>query len=124
LVGYQGETAYARRTRALSGKDGVVVANAVYDAEILAVLGTGCFCYVRGNSVGGTNPALLEAMMRSPRVLAIGSPLSREPLGETGYYFMPDGMTASLRKVLDRPGRSAEVRDRARSCDWDKVAES
>lgn len=124
LVGYQGESAYARRLKALSGKDGVVVADAVYDAEVLAVLRAGCFCYVHGNSVGGTNPALLEAMMSSPRVLAIESPFSREPLGETGYFFTPDGMSASLRDVLDRPGRSAEMRERAHFYDWDKVAES
>jgi hypothetical protein len=124
LVGFQHETAYAKRLKALSGRDGVVVADAVYDAEVLAVLRTGCFCYVHGNSVGGTNPALLEAMMSSPRVLAIESPFSREPLGETGYFFTPDGMAASLRDVLDRPGRSAEMRDRARFYDWDEVAKS
>src|SRR3712207_9049485 len=65
LVGYQSETAYAQRIKALSGKDGIVVADAVYDAEILAVLRTGCFCYVHGNSVGGTNPALLEEIGRA-----------------------------------------------------------
>jgi glycosyltransferase involved in cell wall biosynthesis len=124
LVGFQHETTYAKQLKALSGEEGVVVADAVYDAEVLAVLRTSCFCYVHGNSVGGTNPALLEAMMSSPRVLAIESPFSREPLGETGYFFTPDGMSASLRNVLDRPDRSAEMRDRARFYDWDKVAES
>lgn len=61
--------------------------------------------------------------MGCPRVLAVESPFSREPLGETGYFFTPDGMTASLRDVLGRPDRSAEMRDRARFYDWDKVAE-
>lgn len=124
LVGYQSETAYARQIKALSGRDGVLVADAVYDAETLAVLRSSCFCYVHGNSVGGTNPALLEAMISSPRVLAIESPFSREPLGETGCFFTPEGMTVSLRSVLDRPVRSAEMRDRVRFYDWDKVAAS
>src|SRR3712207_7661086 len=49
-----------------------------------------------------------------PYTTLFRSPFSREPLGETGYFFTPDGMTASLRDVLDRPDRSTEMRERAR----------
>ena len=34
--------------------------------RILQVLRENCFCYLHGNSVGGTNPALLEAMAGCP----------------------------------------------------------
>ena len=125
LVGFQHETPYSQRIKAMSGEDGILVADAVYDAEVLAVLRESCFCYVHGNSVGGTNPALLEAMASSARVLAIEGQFSRELLGETGYFFTPDNMAASLRRVLACPDRSATMQSRARArYDWDAVAES
>jgi len=125
LVGYQHPTPYAQWIKEMSGEDGILIANAVYDAEILRILRMNCFCYVHGNSVGGTNPALLEAMANCPRVLAIEGPFSREVLGDEGWYFAPHGLEASLRSVLDRPDRSAAMSQRARSrYDWDSVARS
>ena len=125
LVGYKHGTPYAQQVKATSGKGGVEVVDAVYDPEVLAVLRSNCFCYVHGNSVGGTNPALLEAMASCPRVLAIDEPFSREPLGETGHFFTPDNMAASLRSALNYPDQSAALRHRVRSrYDWDAVAES
>ena len=125
LVGYQRETPYARRIKAMSGSDGILVVNAIYDAETLTVLRENCFCYVHGNFVGGTNPALLEAMVSCPRVLAIDVPFSREVLGDTGYFFTPDNMPASFRSVLSRPDRGATMRERVQSrYRWDSVSES
>lgn len=125
LVGYQHSTPYTQRIKALSGTDGVVVADAVYDAEVLAVLRAHCFCYIHGNSVGGTNPALLEAMAGCPRVLAIDGPFSRELLGETGDFFTPDNLAASIRDVLSRPDRAAIMRSRVRArYDWETVVQS
>lgn len=125
VVGYQHDNPYTYQLKAMSGKDGILVARAVYDSEILEVLRENCFCYVHGNSVGGTNPALLEAMAACPRVLAIEGPFSREVLGETGYFFSPDDMAAALRGVPALPERSEAMRDRVRSrYRWDAVAES
>ncbi|MGH3090505.1 MAG: DUF1972 domain-containing protein, partial [Rubrobacteraceae bacterium] len=87
LVGYQSDTPYARQIKSVSGRDGVLIADAVYDPEVIATLRENCFCYVHGNSVGGTNPALLEAMASCPRVLAVDVRFSREMLGDTGYFF-------------------------------------
>jgi glycosyltransferase involved in cell wall biosynthesis len=125
LVGYQRETPYARRIKAMSGKDGIQVVDAIYDAEALAVLRENCFCYVHGNFVGGTNPALLEAMASCPRVLAIDVSFSREVLGDTGYFFTPENMAASFRSVLSCPDRSTAMRERVQlRYRWDSVAES
>ncbi len=125
LIGYQRPTPYAQRIKAMDGKGGIVVADAVYDAEVLQVLRENCFCYVHGNSVGGTNPALLEAMANCPRVLAIEGRFSREVLGDEGYFFEPDGVASSLRGVLKSPDQSADMRSRASSrYDWDSVAEA
>ena len=125
LVGYQHETPYARRIKALSGRDGILVVNAIYDTEALTVLRQNCFCYVHGNFVGGTNPALLEAMTSCPRILAIDVPFSREVLGDTGYFFTPDNLAASFRSILSRPSRGEIMRERVQSrYRWDMVAES
>lgn len=125
IVGYQHENPYTRRLKDMSGKDGILVADAVYDPEVLEVLRANCFCYVHGNSVGGTNPALLEAMAACPRVLAIEGPFSREVLGDTGYFFSPGDMVAVLRGVPGLRDRSEAMRNRVRTrYRWDAVAES
>lgn len=125
LVGYQHETPYAQQIKALSDRDGIVVADAVYDAEALAVLRRNCFCYIHGNSVGGTNPALLEAMASCPRVLAIEGPFSREVLGEVGRFFEPGGMTKAFREALQYSDQSQAMHERVRSrYRWGAVAES
>ena len=124
VVGYQQKTPYAEEVKAASGRDGIRVADAVYDPEVLAVLRKNCFCYVHGNSVGGTNPALLEAMASCPRVLAIEGPFSREVLGDTGSFFEPGSMARDLREVLGRPDMSEAMRAHVRSgYQWDAVAE-
>lgn len=125
IVGYQHENTYTSQLRAMSGKDGILVARAVYDPEVLEVLRENCFCYVHGNSVGGTNPALLEAMNTCPRVLAIEGPFSREVLGDAGYFFVPEKMAASLGHLSTLPDRSTAMRNRVRSrYRWEAVAES
>lgn len=125
LVGYQRDTPYALRVEALSGRDGLRVANAVYDAGVLAALRENCFCYVHGNTVGGTNPALLEAMDGCPRVLAVDGPFSREVMGKDGLFFTPDGMVNAFRGVLASPDESSALQERVRSLyRWEAVAES
>lgn len=125
LIGFQHETPYALQVKAKSDKDGVLVANAIYDAEVLAVLRANCFCYVHGNTVGGTNPALLEAMVSCPRILAIDVPFSREVLGDVGYFFTPDGLVNSFLSTLNSPDQSDAMQTRVRThYDWGSVARS
>jgi glycosyltransferase involved in cell wall biosynthesis len=124
LLGYK-DTPYARQVKAMSAKNGIIVPDYESDFEVRTVLWSNCFCYVHGNSVGGTNPGLLEAMANCPRVLAIDVSFSREVLGDTGRLFNRDNLAKSLRDVLRDPDQSAALRNRARShYDWDAVAES
>ncbi len=58
---------------------------------------------MHGNNVGGTNPALLEGMVTSPRVLAIDVPFSKEVLGDNGYFLTLDNAAKSLRDVITYP---------------------
>lgn len=125
LIGFQHKTSYTQKIKAMSGRDGILAAEAVYDPEVLSVLRANCFCYVHGNSAGGTNPALLEAMTSCPRVLAIDGPFNREVLGDVGYFFTPDDMAPAFRSALDYPDQSIAMARRVRSrYNWDSVASS
>lgn len=43
--------------------------------------------YFHGHTVGGTNPALVQAMHCGARILARNTVYNREVLGDTGFYF-------------------------------------
>jgi glycosyltransferase involved in cell wall biosynthesis len=123
VVGFKDQTPYALRVKALENNPGIIVANAIYDPTILAVLRANCFCYVHGNSVGGTNPALLEAMNCCPRIMAIDCEFSREVLGSLGLYFDPKNIAPTFRLSLNRPSESTQLNDRVNALyQWDAVA--
>lgn len=48
------------------------------------------YCYIHGHSVGGTNPAMLEALANSCCILALDTKFNREMLnnGEFGLFFV------------------------------------
>jgi glycosyltransferase involved in cell wall biosynthesis len=125
VVGCKESTPYARKLKLLSGHDGVIVQPANYDRRTLYTLRSNSFCYVHGNSVGGTNPALLEAMAECPRILAIDTEFSREVLGDLGIYFdkmhIVEGLHASASLPSQRKRLAARVRQYYR---WDPVADS
>jgi glycosyltransferase involved in cell wall biosynthesis len=125
LLGYQQDHPYARSVKSMSGTDGVIVTGAIYDAEVLSVLRENCFCYVHGNTVGGTNPALLEAMATCPRILAVDVQFSREVLGDSAHFFNPDDMVPAFRNVTDYPSSSAALQERVHTrYQWGAVAQS
>jgi glycosyltransferase involved in cell wall biosynthesis len=125
VVGYRDDTTYAMQLKELDGQSGVVVIPAAYDPELLAALRTNCYCYVHGNSVGGTNPALLEAMAFCPRIAAIDSIFSREVLGDKAAFFKVSDIPLVLISTISRPDQSAQLRARVESrYQWDDVAAS
>ena len=125
FVGYKDATSYAQRLVAYSGKANIQVREAIYDQEILAVLRKNCFCYVHGNGVGGTNPALLEAMASCPRIMAVDCEFSREVLGPEGVYFPVSNITGSFKSARALEDQSSMLRARvAELYQWDAVAGS
>jgi glycosyltransferase involved in cell wall biosynthesis len=98
------------------------------DARIIfpgAIYGSGyrqllshAFCYIHATEVGGTHPALIEAMGQANLVIANGTPENSEVVGNTGIvYKMNDG--AELRKTLqgveDDPAPYEPLRAAARA---------
>jgi len=79
-------SAYAKRIAA-QRSDRVRLLGFIYDSGILRELRTNCLAYIHGNEVGGTNPALLQAMASGRLVIARDTVFNREVLGEAGLYF-------------------------------------
>jgi len=123
-VGYKDDSPYARKLLAFNGRYGIHVLNAIYDQNILYTLRANCYWYLHGNSVGGTNPALLEAMACCPRVLALECEFSREVLGNTGTYFDRDNIAAAFRQIPPAFSTEAMFNRVHALYQWDAVAES
>lgn len=61
-----------------------------------------CFAYIHATEVGGTHPALIEAMGRGALVLYLETPENSEVAGGAGIPFRDD-LAAKLRLVLTMP---------------------
>jgi glycosyltransferase involved in cell wall biosynthesis len=88
-------------------------------------------CYVQATEVGGTHPALVEAMGHGNCVLANDVPEHREVLGDAGLYFeagRPETLARQIEWLLGHPERATEYGkaafERARvHFSWDRVTE-
>jgi rhamnosyltransferase len=65
----------------------VILLGAIYDVSLLNMLRQNCFAYIHGHSVGGTNPALLEAMSMKSLIIGHDNEFNREVGGTTILYF-------------------------------------
>ena len=125
LIGFKESNEYTLKIKKMSGNDGISVQKSVYDQEILYTLRKNCYCYVHGNSVGGTNPAFLEAMATSPRLMAIDCEFSREVLEEKGLYFTPENIHERYHQSLMMEDNSFALKNRIENYyRWDAVSDS
>ncbi|MBX4170570.1 glycosyltransferase [Rhodococcus sp. DMU2021] len=71
--------------------------------------------YFHGHSVGGTNPALVQAMACGAPIVARDTPFNREVLGIAGEYVAPspEQIIYSLRRVLDDRNLQENLRTNA-----------
>lgn len=74
----------------------------VSDDERLLSLWRNCGAYFHGHSVGGTNPALIQAMANGAPVVARDTVYNREVLGSTGAFCEPTAgsIETAIRDVL------------------------
>ncbi len=93
------------------------------------VLRSNAAAYVQATEVGGTHPALVEAMGAGNVIIANDVPEHREALGAAGLFYRgPSELAARLQAVLDDPALAADLRARARDrasaeYSWDRVAD-
>lgn len=125
LIGYKDSTPYADQIMQHNNTDGVIVLKANYNSEELAILRSFALAYVHGNSVGGTNPALLEAMRYCKRIIAIKGPFSKEVLGENGLLFTKENLHELLIESLNMEDQSLDMNTRLdNQYQWPAVADS
>jgi len=110
------------------------------DARVLApgaIYGQGyhelqshCFAYIHATEVGGTHPALIEAMGRGALVIYRNTPENAEVAGDAGIAFEPEELAAKLRLALEMSGQERDaLRNRAMErvrahYSWDAVTDA
>jgi len=73
-------------------------------------LGSHCFAYVHATEVGGTHPALIEAMGKGALVLYRDTPENVEVCGEAGLPFADEeGLVARMREAIAMPEGQREA---------------
>jgi glycosyltransferase involved in cell wall biosynthesis len=80
----------------------VVMPGAIYGAGYHELL-SHCWAYIHATEVGGTHPALIEAMGRGALVLYLNTPENAEVAGGVGIPFEATDLTAKLESVLLMP---------------------
>jgi glycosyltransferase involved in cell wall biosynthesis len=87
------------------------------------------YCYVHGTEVGGTHPALLEAMGFGNCVLTLSAPENIEAIGDAGIsYADADDLAEKLQRVLRDGSLVHSYRHRAQArvkekYEWDYVVD-
>jgi glycosyltransferase involved in cell wall biosynthesis len=92
-------------------------------------LQTHAFCYIHATEVGGTHPALLEAMGQGNLIIANETPENSEALGNAGILYRKNDsgdLARRLQAVTSNPGEYENFKtaalERARSVySWDAV---
>jgi glycosyltransferase involved in cell wall biosynthesis len=91
----------------------------------------GCRLYIHATEVGGTHPALVEAMGAARPVLFYDTPENREVVDDAGLAYRFDGprrLEDVLGRALDDPALLTELSERARArvaarYRWDAVTD-
>ncbi|WP_062296253.1 glycosyltransferase [Demequina maris] len=101
----------------------------VSDDALLAALWYHAGAYFHGHSVGGTNPALVQAMAAGAPVVARDTEFNREVLADTAAAFVEptsEAIAEGISRVLRSPAlqESASMRARSRAAEhytWDGI---
>ena len=97
----------------------IAIPGAIY-GEGYRELGSHCFAYIHATEVGGTHPALIEAMGRGALVLYRDTPENAEVAGDAGVPFDFPGLPRAMERVL---GMSEAQRDRLRMTAMERARE-
>ena len=81
-----------------AARDGILLPGAIYGSDY-RTLQRNALLYIQATEVGGTHPALIEAMGSNGTVLALDTPENREVGGDAVAYFRFDG-EPSLESVV------------------------
>ena len=85
-----------------------MIPGAIY-GEGYRELGSHCFAYIHATEVGGTHPALIEAMGRGALTLYLDTPENAEVAGGAGLPFTAGKLTEVLERTLAMPEAEREI---------------
>lgn len=96
---------YDRKVRKAADHPNVTALGHVSDDSLLHALWEHSGAYFHGHSVGGTNPALVQAMASGAPIVARETVFNREVLGDTAVFVAPDSaeIASTLLRMLDSP---------------------
>jgi glycosyltransferase involved in cell wall biosynthesis len=116
---------YIRQVRS-TGDARVIMPGAIYGRGYQE-LGSHCFAYIHATTVGGTHPALIEAMGRGALVLYRATTENTEVAGDTGIPFGEDDLAEKISLALamseeERNGFRRRAAERVQErYSWDTV---
>ena len=115
--------------RSLARRDRRIVFTGFVFGDAYRALQQNAYCYVHATEVGGTHPALLEAMGYGNCVLTLAAPENVEVVGEAGIpYADARELAAQLQRVLRDGAIVNQYRQRAQArvrerYDWERVVD-
>jgi len=128
-----GDAPYAREyikdLKARARRDRRIIFTGFVFGRDYRALQQNAYCYVHATEVGGTHPALLEAMGFGNCVLTLAAPENMEAIGEAGIaYTDEDDLAEKLQRVLRDGSQVHSYRNRAQArvqkhYDWDYVVD-
>ncbi|MBE1551595.1 glycosyltransferase involved in cell wall biosynthesis/O-antigen/teichoic acid export membrane protein [Mycobacterium sp. OAS707] len=99
--------------------------------KLLSSLWQNCGAYFHGHSVGGTNPALVQAMASGAPTIARDTVFNREVLQDSGLFVPPDPreIAAATRLLMSSPSlqNSLCAKAKERACEtfsWDAICDA
>jgi len=124
-------TGYKQRLRALAGDDPRIIFTSYVFGDGYRQLQSHAACYLQATEVGGTHPALLEAMGAGNCIIANATPENREVVGDAALLYRfndTDDLRTQLGRVLADPALRAHYGQRARDrahdrYSWERVTD-
>jgi len=122
---------YCSKIKKICKKDNrIILTGFIYDKKEIDTLLFNAFAYIHGNEVGGTNPALLQAMGGGHIVFSIDTVFNREVLKSTGIYFNKSGYDLGQKiDLLENNPESGEqlpglaLKNLRINYSWDRISE-
>jgi glycosyltransferase involved in cell wall biosynthesis len=120
---------YISHLRSLARRDRRIIFTGFVFGDAYRALQQNAYCYVHATEVGGTHPALLEAMGYGNCVLTLAAPENVEVVGDAGIpYADARDLAAQLQRVLRDGAIVNQYRQRAQArvrerYDWERVVD-
>ncbi len=121
---------YKAKLKQIAADDPRIIFTGFVFGEGYKALQQNAYVYVHATEVGGTHPALIEAMGFGNCVLTLDTVENREVVGSAGILFEDvESLVSQLRYVLEDPSRVEKYRTLARehvaaNYNWDSVTDA